>query len=206
MTTTQQVRDWWDPPCQAASVTIPFGDNGAQITVDKRVAPIFQAVAAIFARYGYEIRKDDTGAYVCRRITGGTGYSLHAYKIATDVNWSTNPYGPTLVTDMPPGAIREIEALNVDGTPVLRWGGRYSGMKDAMHFEVIVPPAVAERFVYEEDDWMSSEEVVKQLEKNRLSMIAQHQKDRDQQRNIALREGRLDKAGVDEIVAAIEKD
>lgn len=146
---TSTLREWWSPACNGdGMVTIPAGDQGARVTVDADVVDIFRAVFAIFAKYRYAIRRADTGAYVCRPITGGTGYSLHAYGIAVDVNWSTNPYGPNLVTDMPPGAIREIEALNVDGEQVVRWGGRYSTNKDAMHFEVVVPPATARRFRY----------------------------------------------------------
>lgn len=147
MTTTSEVRAWWDPACSASRMTtIDYGDQGARITVDSRTVPIWRAVEQIWADHAYPIRRADTGAYNCRRITGGTGYSLHAYGIAVDHNWTTNPYGPVLRTDMPPAAVRAIEALEVDGQPVLRWGGRYSGNKDAMHFEVIVPPAVAERF------------------------------------------------------------
>jgi len=144
---TSTLREWWSPACNGnGMVTIPAGDQGARVTVDADVVAIFRAVFAIFAKYRYAIRRADTGAYVCRAITGGTGYSLHAYGIAVDVNWQSNPYGPNLVTDMPPGAIREIEALRVDGEQVVRWGGRYSSNKDAMHFEVVVPPATARRF------------------------------------------------------------
>lgn len=147
MASTSEMRAAWAPPCDSGGMeTISFGNAGARITVDRLTVPIWRAVEDIFARYRYTIRRADTGAYNCRQITGGSGYSLHAYGIAVDVNWSTNPYGPRLITDFPPGAIREIEALNVNGQPVLRWGGRYSGNRDAMHFEVIVPPSVAVRF------------------------------------------------------------
>lgn len=44
------------------------------------------------------------------------------------------------------------------------------------------------------------------IEALRQTIIRQHQKDREQQRRIAEREGRLDAAGVKEIVAAIEGD
>ena len=139
--TTSQVRAWWDPPCQPSRLTtISFGDQGARVTVDARTVPVWRQVEAAFAAHDYPIRAGDTGAYNCRRITGGTGYSLHAYGIAVDVNWSTNPYGPTLRTDMPPGAIAAIEAIRARGEQAVRWGGRYSGNKDAMHFEVVVPP------------------------------------------------------------------
>ena len=149
MASTSEMRAAWAPACDSGGMTtIDFGDQGARVTVDRVTVPIWRAVEAILAKYRYRIRRADTGAYNCRQITGGSGYSLHAYGIAVDINWSTNPYGSRLVTDFPPGAIREIEALNVSGTPVLRWGGRYSGNKDAMHFEVIVSPSVAARFDY----------------------------------------------------------
>ncbi len=147
MASTSEMRAAWAPACDSGGMeTISFGDAGARVTVDRLTVPIWRAVEAIFAKYRYTIRRSDTGAYNCRQITGGSGYSLHAYGIAVDVNWQSNPYGPNLVTNMPAGAIREIEALNVNGQPVVRWGGRYSGNKDAMHFEVIVPPTVAIRF------------------------------------------------------------
>lgn len=153
MASTSEMRAAWAPACDSGGMqTIDFGNQGARITVDEITVPIWRAVEAIFAKYNYGIRRADTGAYNCRQITGGSGYSLHAYGIAVDVNWQSNPYSSRLITDMPPGAIREIEALNVAGRPVLRWGGRYSGNKDAMHFEVIVPPSVAARFTYQGED------------------------------------------------------
>lgn len=141
--TTQDMRNDWAPPCATSRmVTIPFGVHGARITVDRRVVPLAMAFAAICAKHGYAIRPGVTGAYNCRPITGGSGYSLHAYGTTWDVNWDRNPYGPNLVTDMPPAMIREIEALRTgNGKQALRWGGRYSSVKDAMHFETIVTPA-----------------------------------------------------------------
>jgi hypothetical protein len=139
--------------------TIDYGNAGARITVDRLTVPIWRAVEAIFKKYRYPIRRSDTGAYNCRQITGGSGYSLHAYGIAVDVNWQSNPYGSHLVTNMPAGAIREIEALEVDGRPIVRWGGRYSGNKDAMHFEVIVPPSVAIRFTYDQQEGLTVAEI-----------------------------------------------
>lgn len=153
MASTSEMRAAWAPACDSGGMqTIDFGNAGARITVDRVTVPIWRAVESILAKYRYTIRRADTGAFNCRQITGGSGYSLHAYGIATDINWQSNPYSSRLITDFPPGAIREIEALNVAGRPVLRWGGRYSGMRDAMHFEVIVPPSVASRFTYQGED------------------------------------------------------
>lgn len=77
----------------------------------------------------------------CRKITGGTGYSLHAYGIALDICWNTNPYGPVLKTDMPPAMVDEILAIRTNnGQQVWGWGGNYRGNKDAMHFEIVCTP------------------------------------------------------------------
>ena len=78
----------------------------------------------------------------CRAITGGRAYSLHAYGIAIDINWQSNPYGPVLVTDMDPAMVAAILSIRTNGgAQVWRWGGSYRGNKDGMHFEVVCTPA-----------------------------------------------------------------
>lgn len=149
--TTSAMRAAWGPPCVGARmITVPLGDNGARVTIDRRWEHAIRALDMCFTVHNYEVRKADTGCYNCRTITGGTGYSLHAYGLPPDVNWSTNPYGPRLVTDMPPAMILDIEAIRtVDGLTVWRWGGRYSGNKDAMHFDPQVTPEQIARGI----DW-----------------------------------------------------
>ena len=143
MASTSEMRAAWAPACDSGGMeTISFGDAGARVTVDRLTVPIWRAVEAIFAKYRYTIRRSDTGAYNCRPITGGSNYSLHAYGIAADINWDTNPYGPVLVTDMPPAMVADIEAIRtVSGATVFRWGGRYPRNKDAMHYEIVATPA-----------------------------------------------------------------
>lgn len=140
---TQDMRNAWAPPCSSSRLrTIPLGVNGARISVDYRTVPAFMLLGAIMVAHDYVIRAGDTGAYNCRIITGGSGYSLHAYGIAADVNWQSNPYSSHLITNMPPAMIRDIGAIRTrGGVPVFRWGGRYSGSKDAMHFEIVATPA-----------------------------------------------------------------
>jgi hypothetical protein len=58
---------------------------------------------------------------------------LQLYHGIGDYDWNRNPYGDTLVTNMPQGMIDEILAIRtVGGHNVFRWGGYYSGSKDAM--------------------------------------------------------------------------
>lgn len=141
MTTTAQLRKLWSPVCKGPFVKIEFHGEGVA-SVKASAAPAFRALNAVFVAHDYQTRKEDTGGYNCRQITGGTGYSLHAYGIAVDVNWKTNPYGSRVVTDMPDAMIKDIEALRTNsGHVVFRWGGRYSGNKDCMHFEIVCTPS-----------------------------------------------------------------
>jgi peptidoglycan hydrolase-like protein with peptidoglycan-binding domain len=140
--TTSQARAAWSPACSTSRTTVRFF-TGVQVTIDPRVVPAFAALDQVLQRHGYRPRPGVTGAYVCRRITGGTGYSLHAYGTAVDINWDTNPYTTgRLVTDMPKAMVAEITALRTNsGAPVWGWGGAYRTIKDAMHYEIVCTPA-----------------------------------------------------------------
>ena len=159
-------RLWRDYECnEARMVRIPFGPDSIRVAAPTVEA--FTRLAAILVRHGYDIRPADTDSYVCRTITGGKLKSLHAYGIAVDVNWQTNPYrdhpgtrGPVFSskatqedraaevragradTDMTPAMIAEIEAMRTRaGLQVFKWGGHFGTLKDAMHFELDVGPA-----------------------------------------------------------------
>ena len=139
--TTPQLRNEYAPPCHTSRVTIALNGAG-KITVAAITQEAFLALNKCLVKWGYKTRKADTGAYNCRKITGGTGYSLHAYSIAADINWQDNPYGPRLVTDMPRGMIDDILAIRTkSGARVFGWGGYYKKNKDAMHFEVVCSKA-----------------------------------------------------------------
>lgn len=142
MRTTEQLRRAWTPACRLnPSVRFAFW-TGVAVLVDGRIVPALAALDDILLEYRYGPLAGQTWGYNCRKITGGVGYSLHAYGIAVDVNSLANPYGPRLVTDMPPAMIEAIEGIRTaKGLPVWRWGGRYSGNKDAMHFEIVASPA-----------------------------------------------------------------
>ena len=140
---TSAMRREWAPPCGPASSRVRIDLYGAgSISVRRECADAFRALSACLQAHGYQTRRNDTGAYNCRAITGGTGYSLHAYGIAADINWQTNPYGKPLRTDMSPAMIADIKKIRTrNGVQVFRWGGDYTGNKDAMHFEVVCTKA-----------------------------------------------------------------
>lgn len=140
MATTTTLRNWWAPACRGPFTRLTLHGGGA-VTVRTTIVAAVRALDDCLRVADYRTRTADTGAYNCRKITGGTGYSLHAYGIAVDLNWQSNPYGKRLVTDMPPAMVADIKAIRTrNGKRVWRWGGDYSGNKDAMHFEVICHP------------------------------------------------------------------
>lgn len=140
---------FWGAACKPDLVPVDFG-NGVTRSVDRRAREAFQALAAVMAFFGYKVRSKDTGVYNCRKITGGSTMSSHAWATSGDFNWLTNPYRTDkLVTDMPRPMVNAITAIRTkDGVQVFRWGGDWDGRPDtkhsnydAMHFEVIATPA-----------------------------------------------------------------
>lgn len=136
-----QLRRAWGPACRGPFTRVALYGKGV-VQVKSSIVPAVQALSAQLRAYNYATRAADTGAYNCRRITGGSGYSLHAYGIAIDINWNSNPYGSRLKTNMPRPMIEAIKAIRTNnGQQVWRWGGDYTGNKDAMHFEIVCRPA-----------------------------------------------------------------
>jgi len=137
---TTALRNAWAPACTGPFTTMPLHGEG-RITIRSSTVYAWHALNACLVRHDYRTRRADTGAYNCRKITGGSGWSLHAYGIAADLNWQSNPYGPRLITDMPPEMVADILAIRTkSGAQVFRWGGHYRTNKDAMHFEIVCAP------------------------------------------------------------------
>lgn len=165
--TDNEIRSGWDQyRCRENEmVVIPFGPD--RIRVAPPTAAAWDALASVMAHHGYAIRTLDTDSYNCRKMKNSTKHSLHGYGIALDVNWQTNPYLSTgnrrkvrfsdkatqaeraedvrlglADTDMTQAMIADIEAVRtLGGVPVFEWGGRWSSIKDAMHFQIDVLPA-----------------------------------------------------------------
>lgn len=153
--TTESLRQAWGPPCSITPVKLLLW-SGARVEIEKRTQEAFRALDCLLQAYRYHVRQGDTGGQNCRAITGGTAHSLHSYGIAVDLNWNTNPYRADgkLVTDMPLAMIAAIKKIRTRGqATVFRWGGDYIGIKDAMHFELIVTPAELKKGI----DWTSVE-------------------------------------------------
>lgn len=142
MRSTSQLRKMWEPACKRQLQVVAL-HSGARISVAAEAAEAFRALDSVMHAFAYAPRSGDTGAFNCRPITGGTAFSLHAYGIAADINWNSNPYRADnlLVTDMPDAMVSAIKAICTQGgAPVFRWGGDYTNVKDAMHYEVTASP------------------------------------------------------------------
>lgn len=72
--------------------------------------------------------------YENRPIGGTQRASNHSRGRAMDVNAPRNAQGSTFVSDMPVAMVRDITSLG------FYWGGYYTGLIDAMHFEFILRP------------------------------------------------------------------
>lgn len=140
MLSQSSLRSVWSPACRGTMVWVPLHGKG-RVQVRATIIEAVHALNAQLVRWNYRTRASDTGAYVCRSTVGGSGYSLHAYGIALDINWSSNPYSRYLITDMPLGMVNAICGIRTNnGRQVWNWGGFWSGNKDAMHYEIVCSP------------------------------------------------------------------
>lgn len=92
------------------------------------------------------LRDNNTSAFNCRAVTGGSGWSQHSYGTAIDINPRQNPYikGTTV---LPPSARPWIDRSPVTRGMIARdgpvvsafaaigwsWGGDYRSLKDYQH-------------------------------------------------------------------------
>lgn len=94
--------------------------------------------------------ENNTSAFNCRRVTGGTGWSEHAYGTAIDINPIQNPYVTRAGTVLPPSgtpwadrSLRVPGMIHPNGIVVAaftdvgwRWGGHWTSVKDYQHLSL----------------------------------------------------------------------
>lgn len=141
MLSDSQLLPMWGPRCSGKSATVSLHGQG-KVTVTPAIIDAVRALNDVLVKWDYRTRAFDTGAYACRLKVSGSSWSPHSYKIALDINWTTNPYGKRLVTDMPMGMVNDILALETNSRQQLwQWGGAWRGNKDAMHYQIATTPA-----------------------------------------------------------------
>ncbi len=90
---------------------------------------------------------NNTASYVCRAVTGGSGFSQHAYGLAIDVNPFHNPYqrGDLILPELAESYLERDDprdGMLYPDDPVVQafkdigwfWGGEWSSLKDWQHF------------------------------------------------------------------------
>lgn len=165
----------WQPGCPVAPadlrlVTVTYATDDATARTGELVVAAGGAedIVAVFAEiyaarfpitvmetiemYGGDddasMAADNTSAFNCRPVTGGDGWSRHAYGLAVDINPLRNPYvqGSTV---LPPAGAAYLDrsdvrpGMIVAGGVVVRafaergfeWGGDFSSLKDYQHFD-----------------------------------------------------------------------
>jgi hypothetical protein len=94
------------------------------------------------------IEANNTSAFNCRRATGSTSFSQHAYGLAVDINPCENPYVSSDGSIAHPDCVKFRDRDRDDpgvihrGDRVVRafasigweWGGTWTGVKDYQHF------------------------------------------------------------------------
>jgi hypothetical protein len=102
------------------------------------ISPLVAWLLEETERRGYDLVNGWCWGYANRAIRGSNRPSNHSWGLGVDLNAPNNPMTDHLVTDMPswmPGLWEDFG---------FRWGGRYTGRKDAMHFEFLGTPADAD--------------------------------------------------------------
>jgi hypothetical protein len=144
MLTTPQLRTAWTPACDVSKLRSVELVQGVRVQCHQQAVTAVQALGRVLEAHNYHVRTGDTGGYNCRQITNGAGHSLHAFGIALDINWNTNPFRKdnVLVTDMTRAMVTNILRIRTNnGQQVWGWGGDFRNVKDAMHYEIVCAPA-----------------------------------------------------------------
>jgi hypothetical protein len=109
--------------------------GGIALSVRAELAPLVAHLVTETVDRGYALRHGECWGFANRAIAGTNRPSNHSWGLAVDLNATTNPMGPDLVTDMPDWMVERWTSRG------FRWGGHYRGRKDSMHFEYMGSPA-----------------------------------------------------------------
>jgi hypothetical protein len=128
-----------------ALATYAVPDTGVRLCLRRETAPLLIAFTRDFHRHVERLNRRTCRGHSYRRIRGSSSWSFHAAGVAVDLNASAHPPGrPDTFSATQVEAIRGLlTAYNYDGVPLLRWGGDFRTRADDLHFELIVPRAIA---------------------------------------------------------------
>ena len=158
--TLMQGRSWQDKPeCPSRDelklLSIPFVNLSGNEEIGEMVvaASVADDVISLFADIyaaSFPMDANNSSAFNCREIVGGTGLSEHSFGTAIDINPVQNPYvfdNNILPAAGEPYAVPSARVASVPGMivadgPVVtafkkigwRWGGEWDSKKDYHHF------------------------------------------------------------------------
>lgn len=128
------------PHCQPSKMRTLARADGLRLPVRSEILPLVAWLIDTTEKRGYDVKPGQTWGFSCRAIRGYPhDPSNHSWGLAVDINAPSNPMGNPLRTDMPAWMPELWEAH------MFRWGGRYRGRKDSMHYEFMGTPADAAR-------------------------------------------------------------
>lgn len=119
--------------------TVP--GTSVRLSVRSDIAPLLIGAAAAYNQRVQRLHVGWNWGYAYRLVRGGTTPSFHSAGIAIDLNAPAHPIGTSPSANYSAAQIAQCRAIARQFG--LRWGGDYSGRKDGMHFEVILPHAAA---------------------------------------------------------------
>lgn len=140
---TPSSRGWgpgW-PNCQYSKWRTLTRPDGIKFVLHMDALELFAWLIDWTERQGYNLIPGQCWGAACRAIRGSSSPSNHSWALAVDLNSLANPMGSTLKTNIPMYIVLMWEKY------MMRWGGRYTGRKDAMHFEFMGSPADAKRLI-----------------------------------------------------------
>jgi hypothetical protein len=120
----------WGAHCSGTIKTVVLS-NGVKLPVRQEIAELIALLCEATMKRGYRLVPGWCWGYACRKIRGSSSWSNHAWGLAVDLNAPKNPMTSRLVTDMPSWMPTLWKSYG------FRWGGDYSGRKDAMHYEFL---------------------------------------------------------------------
>jgi hypothetical protein len=164
MATYRQKTQWWAAyQCNTADL-VSLNLNGRfPVRVQAPLTNATLALEKAMLGAGYPTPMGATGSYLCRQIAGTSLYSLHAFGVALDWDYPSNPHLRTTIepgfgtdprfkiTEAQVNAVEQI--VNAEGDSIWKWLGWSIG--DTMHFEADVPPDRCEPV---EEDGMPQEQ------------------------------------------------
>ncbi len=129
------------PNCQREKM-VPVDAGGVRVSVRREIAELVRLLIETTELMGYDVRHPpETGGgtwgFSCRAIKGATGDqpSWHSWGLAVDINATRNPLSTRFVSNIPPPIITLWESCG------FYWGGRFTGLYDAMHQEKLGTPS-----------------------------------------------------------------